>query len=143
MTQDRPARIDRRLAAILAADVAGYSWLMHRNEETAHSKLSSLIKEAVHSAMAEYSGRIVKNTGDGFLAEFPSAVAAVRAAAQFRARIRDLTMDYLEGERIRFDDAQCTGPRRYPPPSTPICEVSVGKPPESVGRGSSNSSAGA
>jgi hypothetical protein len=65
------------LAAILAADVAGYSRLMHSDEEATHAKLAALLMEAVHPAIAEHGGRIVKNTGDGFLAEFPSAVGAL------------------------------------------------------------------
>ena len=80
MVQERPIRVERRLAAILAADVAGYSRLMHRNEEATHAKLTALLMEAVHPVVAEHAGRIVKNTGDGFLAKFPSAVGAVRAA---------------------------------------------------------------
>jgi len=80
-----PARIQRRLSAILAADVAGYSRLMHRDEEGTHSRLSSLMTNAIHPAIAEHGGRIVKSTGDGFLAEFPSAVGAVRAATHSKA----------------------------------------------------------
>src|SRR5215475_1397462 len=102
MVQERPVRIERRLSAILAADVAGYSRLMHHDEEATHAKLSSLMSDAVHPAIAEHGGRIVKNTGDGFLAEFPSAVAAVRATAQFQGRIRDLTMSDPGEMRILF-----------------------------------------
>src|SRR5215475_7334940 len=102
MVQERPVRIQRRLSAILAADVAGYSRLMHIDEETTHAKLSVLTTDAIDPAIAEHGGRIVKNTGDGFLAEFPSAVAAVRAAAQFQKRIRDLTIDDPEDARILF-----------------------------------------
>ena len=102
MVQERPVRIERRLSAILAADVADYSRLMHHDEEATHSKLSLLMSDAAHPAIAEQGGRIVKNTGDGFLAEFPSAVAAIRAAIQFQGRIRDLTNDDPEQTRIRF-----------------------------------------
>ena len=91
MVQERPVRFERRLAALLAADVAGYSRLMHHDEEATHGRLTYLLTEAIHPAIVEYGGRIVKNTGDGFLAEFPSAVQAVRAAAQFQTRIRELT----------------------------------------------------
>ena len=84
MVQERPVRIERRLSAILAADVAGYSRLMHNDEEATHAKLTTLLANAVQPAIAEHGGRIVKNTGDGFLAEFPSAVEAVRAAVQFQ-----------------------------------------------------------
>jgi adenylate cyclase len=66
MVQERPVRVERRLSAILAADVAGYSRLMHREEEATHAKLAALLKEAVQPAIAEHGGRIVKNTGDGF-----------------------------------------------------------------------------
>lgn len=100
MVQDRPARIERRLSAILAADVAGYSRLMHHDEESTHAKLTVLLMEAVHPAIAEHQGRIVKNTGDGFLAEFPSAVEAVRAAVQFQTRIEELTISEMEDTRI-------------------------------------------
>ncbi|WFU19414.1 adenylate/guanylate cyclase domain-containing protein [Bradyrhizobium sp. CB3481] len=100
MVQDRPVRVERRLAAILAADVAGYSRLMHHDEEATHAKLTSLLTEAVHPAIAEYGGRIVKNTGDGFLAEFPSAVQAARAAVQFQNRVRELTAADAQDARI-------------------------------------------
>ena len=83
------------------ADVAGYSRLMHNDEEATHAKVAALLIDAVTPAIAERGGRIVKNTGDGFLAEFPSAVEAVRAAVQFQARIRELTMN-SEDSRIMF-----------------------------------------
>jgi len=102
MVQERPVRVERRLAAILAADVAGYSRLMHRDEEATHAKLTSLLTEAVHPAISDYGGRIVKNTGDGFLAEFPSAVQAVRAAIQFQTCVKELTAGDAEDRRIAF-----------------------------------------
>jgi adenylate cyclase len=102
MVQERPVRVERRLSAILAADVAGYSQLMHSDEEATHAKLTSLLTNAVAPAIAEHGGRIVKNTGDGFLAEFPSAVEAVRAAMQFQTRIKELTSDDPEDRRIAF-----------------------------------------
>ena len=102
MVQERPVRVERRLSAILAADVAGYSRLMHDDEEATHAKLTALLKDAVYPAITEHSGRIVKNTGDGFLAEFPSAVEAVRAAVQFQTRIHDLTNDDAEERRVAF-----------------------------------------
>jgi TolB-like protein/class 3 adenylate cyclase/Flp pilus assembly protein TadD len=102
MVQERPVRVERRLSAILAADVAGYSRLMHNDEEATHAKLTALLVEAVHPAIAEHGGRIVKNTGDGFLAEFPSAVGALRAAMQFQARVHALTVDEAEDDRITF-----------------------------------------
>ncbi|MFZ0150606.1 MAG: tetratricopeptide repeat protein [Xanthobacteraceae bacterium] len=102
MVQERPRSVERRLSAIVAADVAGYSRLMHNDEEATHAKLSALLTEAVEPAIAEHRGRIVKNTGDGFLAEFPSAVEAVRAAMQFQNRIKELTVGAIEGCRIAF-----------------------------------------
>src|SRR5215471_7921900 len=96
------ARVERRLAAIVAADVAGYSRLMHNDEEGTHAKLAALLADAVNPAIAAHGGRIVKNTGDGFLAEFPSAVGAVRAAVQFQARINELTLDDVADRQIAF-----------------------------------------
>lgn len=95
-------RIERRLTAVLAADVAGYSRLMHRDEEATHTKLATLLAEGVAPAIAEHRGRLVKNTGDGFLAEFPSAVEAVRAALQFQTRTKELTTGEVEDKRIAF-----------------------------------------
>ncbi|MCK1741473.1 adenylate cyclase [Bradyrhizobium sp. 139] len=102
MMQERPDRIERRLSAILVADVAGYSRLMHQDEEATHAKLTALLLEAVHPAIAEHGGRIVKNTGDGLLAEFPSAVEAVRAAIRFQTRVDGLTIGDAEDRRIAF-----------------------------------------
>ena len=102
MVQERPVRVERRLSAILAADVAGYSRLMHNDEETTHAKLTALLADGIAPAIAEHGGRIVKNTGDGFLAEFPSAVQAVRAAIQFQSRIKELAIDEVEDRRIAF-----------------------------------------
>ena len=102
MVQERPVRVERRLSAILCADVAGYSRLMHRDEEATHAKLIALLADAVEPAIAEHGGRMVKNTGDGFLAEFPSAVEAVRAAIQFQTRVHELTVGYAEDRRILF-----------------------------------------
>jgi class 3 adenylate cyclase len=102
MVQDRPDRLERRLSAILAADVAGYSRLMHSDEEATHAKLTALLADAVDPAIAEHRGRVVKKTGDGFLAEFSSAVEAVRAAMQFQTRINELTIGDAEDRRIAF-----------------------------------------
>jgi adenylate cyclase len=102
IVEEQPARIERRLSAILAADVAGYSRLMHNDEEATHTKLTALLANGVAPAIAEHGGRIVKNTGDGFLAEFQSAVEAVRAAIQFQAHVKELTIDDVEEARIAF-----------------------------------------
>jgi class 3 adenylate cyclase len=66
----------RRLAAIVAADVAGYSRLMHADEEATHARLTGLMAGVIEPAVTGDGGRIVKHTGDGFLAEFGSAVEA-------------------------------------------------------------------
>ena len=100
MVQKRPVRVERKLSAILAADVAGYARLMHTEEEATHARLTALLTDAVAAAIAEHGGRIVKNTGDGFLAVFPSAVQAVRAAVQFQTRIKELTIGDAEDRRI-------------------------------------------
>ena len=86
----------------MAADVAGYSRLMHNDEEATHAKLATLLANGVKPAIADHGGRVVKNTGDGFLAEFSSAVEAVRAAVQFQTRIDELTIGDVEDRRITF-----------------------------------------
>jgi hypothetical protein len=70
----------RRLTAILAADVAGYSRLMGTDEEGTHERLKAHLEELVDPKIKEHRGRVVKNTGDGLLAEFASVVDAVRCA---------------------------------------------------------------
>ena len=102
MVQERPVRVERRLSAIMAADVAGYSRLMHSDEEATHGRLAALLTGAVAPAITEHGGRIVKNTGDGFLAEFPSAVEAVRAASQFQSLIKELTVGDVKDRLIAF-----------------------------------------
>ena len=72
-------RLQRRLVAVLAADVAGYSRLMGANEEGTLTKLKSLRKTLVDPAIAAHRGRIVKTTGDGLLVEFASANVLYRA----------------------------------------------------------------
>ena len=79
----------RRLAAILAADVAGYSRLMGQDEEGTHARLQAHLRELVDPKIEEHRGRIVKNTGDGLLAEFPSAVDAVRCAVEMQRGMID------------------------------------------------------
>ncbi len=75
-------RVERRLAAVLAADVAGYSRLMGGDEEGTLARLKALRKNVVDLQIADHRGRIVKTTGDGLLVEFASAVDAVRCAIQ-------------------------------------------------------------
>jgi adenylate cyclase len=76
------ARVQRRLAAILAADVAGYSRLMGEDEEDTLAALKAIRRELGDPKIKEHRGRIVKTTGDGLLVEFPSVVDAVRCAVE-------------------------------------------------------------
>jgi adenylate cyclase len=80
-------RLKRRLAAILAADVAGYSRLMGEDEAGTHAALLTLRAEVIEPAAGAHGGRIFKITGDGFLIEFPSAVEAVGCALAIQAGI--------------------------------------------------------
>jgi adenylate cyclase len=92
----------RRLAAILAADVAGYSRLMGADEEGTHQRLKGHLGELVHPKIAEHRGRIVKTTGDGFLAEFPSVVDAVRCAVEVQRGLAERNADTPPDKRIEF-----------------------------------------
>src|SRR5215467_7403794 len=92
----------RRLAAILAADVAGYSRLMSRDEEGTHERLKGHLRELVDPKIREHRGRIVKNTGDGFLAEFSSVLDAVRCAAEVQRGMIDREPEASDGQCIRF-----------------------------------------
>src|SRR5258707_889716 len=92
----------RRLTAILAADVAGYSRLMGADEEGTHERLKAHLGELINPKINEYRGRIVKNTGDGFLAEFPSVVDAVRCAVEIQRGMIDREPEVPEERRIWF-----------------------------------------
>ena len=92
----------RRLAAILAADVAGYSRLMGADEEGTHERLKAHRREHIDPKIGEHSGRIVKTTGDGMLAEFPSVVDAVRCAAELQRAMIDREAGIPDERRIRF-----------------------------------------
>src|SRR5215472_11781181 len=92
----------RRLAAILAADVAGYSRLMGEDEEGTHERLKAHLRVLIDPEIAEHRGRIVKNTGDGFLAEFPSVVDAARCAVEIQRGMAEREPEVPEERRIRF-----------------------------------------
>ena len=92
----------RRLAAILAADVAGYSRLMGADEEGTHERLKAHLGELVNPKIRQHKGRIVKNTGDGFFAEFASVVDAVRCAVEIQRGMIDRERVVPEEQRIRF-----------------------------------------
>jgi class 3 adenylate cyclase len=92
----------RRLTTILAADVAGYSRLMGADEEGTHERLKGHLRELVEPKIAERRGRIVKNTGDGFLAEFASVVDGVRCAVEMQRAMADRNAGTPPEERIEF-----------------------------------------
>ena len=94
--------MERRLAAVLAADVAGYSRLMGRDEERTLANLKSFRKTLVDPAIAAHRGRIVKTTGDGMLAEFASAVDAARCAVEVQRRMAAQNADVQQDLRIEF-----------------------------------------
>ena len=92
----------RRLTAILAADVAGYSRLMGADEEGTHDRLKAHLGELVNPKIGEHRGRIVKNTGDGCLAEFASVVDAVRCAVEMQRGMALANAAIPPNERIEF-----------------------------------------
>src|SRR5260370_349156 len=92
----------RRLAAILAADVVGYSRLMGADEEGTHERFKAHLGEVGDAKIREQRGRIVKTTGDGVLAEFASVVDAVRCAAEIQRVMADRDLDLAEERRLRF-----------------------------------------
>ncbi len=95
-------RVERRLAAILAADVVGYSRLMGADEEGTLARLKAHRRELIDPKIREHRGRIVKTTGDGALVEFSSVVDAVRCAAEIQRGMRDRETGEAEDRRIRF-----------------------------------------
>ena len=95
-------RIERRLAAILAADVAGYSRLTGVDEEGTHVQLQSHLRALVDPKIAEHRGRVVKNTGDGMLAEFSSVVDAMRCAIDVQRGMAERNAGVPGEKRIEF-----------------------------------------
>jgi len=96
------SRVERRLAAILAADVAGYSRLMGIDEEGTLLQLKTHRKELVDPKITEYRGRIVKTTGDGMLVEFVSVVDAVRCAVDIQRNMVERNAEVPTERRIQF-----------------------------------------
>ena len=94
--------MERRLAAILAADVVGYSRLMGTDEAGTLDALTNLRSEFIDSKIAEHQGRTVKVSGDGLLLEFPSVVNAVRCAAEIQRGMRDRNTNVPQERRIEF-----------------------------------------
>src|SRR5580704_14019676 len=92
----------RRLTAILAADVAGYSRLMGVDEEGTHERLKAHLAQLVDPKIKEHRGRTVKNTGDGMLAEFASVVDAVRCAVEVQRGMVERNAAAPVDQRIEF-----------------------------------------
>jgi adenylate cyclase len=95
-------RVDRRLAAIFAGDIAGYSRLMASDEEGTLRQLKAHRKEVVDPKITEHRGRIVKTTGDGILVEFVSVVDAVRCAVDIQRGMVERNADVPADKRIQF-----------------------------------------
>ena len=95
-------RVERRLTAILAADVAGYSQLMGIDEEGTLARLMAHRKELIDPKIAEHHGRIVKTTGDGLLLEFTSVVDAARCAVDVQRTMIERNASVPEEKRIEF-----------------------------------------
>ena len=100
MKSGRPERVERRLAAILAADVTGYSRLIEVDEEGTLSRLKALRAGVIDPRIAAHRGRIVKTTGDGLLVEFASVVDALRCAAEMQAGLAEDNTAMLSDRRI-------------------------------------------
>ena len=94
--------VERRLAAILAADVVGYSRLMRADEAGALAQLKVLRKELVDPILAAHRGRIVKLMGDGALVEFGSVVHAVECAVEIQRALAERNADVPDNQRIQF-----------------------------------------
>jgi adenylate cyclase len=94
--------VTRRLAAILAADVAGYSRLMGADEEGTLTRLKAHRRHVIDPKIREHNGRIVKTTGDGLLVEFPSVVDAVRCAVAVQHAMLNRNAEMPEDKRIAF-----------------------------------------
>jgi adenylate cyclase len=111
---DEPG-VERRLAAILAADVVGYSRLMEADEAGTHARLKGLRKEFIEPRIAEHRGRIVKLTGDGALVEFPSVVEAVLCAVDVQRIVIERNVEVPRDQRIE--------PAASPRTSAPTCRA--------------------
>jgi adenylate cyclase len=95
-------QVERRLVAVLAADVVGYSRLMGLDEEGTLARLKALRKALVDPTIAKHRGRIVKTTGDGMLVEFASAVDAARSAVEVQRGMADQNAPLPQDERIEL-----------------------------------------
>src|SRR5262245_34762471 len=94
--------LERRLAAILAADMVGYSRLMEADEAGTHARLRTHRLELIDPAIAKNNGRLIKTAGDGMLVEFPSVADAVACAVEIQRRIAERDSDETSQGEIRF-----------------------------------------
>src|SRR4029077_12681612 len=93
--------MERKLSAILAADVVGYSALMERDEKGTHERLTAERKALLEPEIARHHGRVFKHMGDGLLAEFGSAVDSVECAVALQRGLADRNANVPEDLRIR------------------------------------------
>ena len=96
------AHVQRRLAAILIADVVGYSRLMAADEAGTLARLKALRAELIDPRIAEHQGRLVKEMGDGLLVEFASVVDAVQCAVEIQQGLAEWNVDEAEDRRVDF-----------------------------------------
>ena len=102
-------RVERRLAAILAADVVGFSRLVGQDEEGTIARLNAIRQDLIDPSIAKYQGRVVKTTGDGVLAEFPSVVDALRNAVDVQRAVAARNANLPEERRMEFRVGVNTG----------------------------------
>jgi hypothetical protein len=122
--------LERRLAAILAADVVGYSRLMGEDEAGTLDRLKSLRRELVQPKITERKGRIVKLMGDGLLAEFPSVVEAVLCAINIQQEVAEREPDISDdpSRALTFTVTASTWPRGWKLSPTPAACAFPGRP---------------
>src|ERR1700752_985233 len=97
-----PTPTPRRLAAIVAADISGYSRLMEIDEEGTHRRVKRIERDLIEPSIAEHHGRLVKTTGDGFIAIFDSPVEAVRCGIVIQQNLRGRDASLPGDRRIEY-----------------------------------------
>ncbi len=102
--------MERRLAAILAADMVGYSRLVSVDEEGTIARLRALRADLIDPSIAKHGGRLVKTTGDGLLVEFPSVVDAVRNAVEVQRKLAEYNVGLPQDQRESGGDKSRIAP---------------------------------
>jgi len=100
--------VNRKLAAVVIADVVGYSRLMERDEAGTHSRLREIRAQLIDPKIAEHGGRVVRSAGDGMLIEFPSATSALRCAVEVQREMGTRNLFVAADERIEFRIGSCS-----------------------------------